>query len=885
MRRLSSLCAAVLVLLATPVLAQPPGATLRLTVVDPTGAVLANAAVTLAGTDDATRAVKREEHTDATGIATIGQLTPGRYIIDASFPGFETRRLTDVRLRNGENKQLLLLPLQKMETSIEVGQDKQEAAASRGTTFGTTLTREQMEALSDDPTELRQQLQDMAGPGAIIRIDSFEGGALPAKAMIKSIRISRDQFAAEYHSAGGVAIDIVTQPGLGRMQYFSNLRARGSGLDGRSPFTPTRGPEQNVNYGFGMFGALVKNRASMNMNIFGIESYDTPNLNVALATGTRAEALGVRAPRDFLNLNAQVDYAVTLDQLVRLGYSTNRVHNENMGVGGYDEEERAFSLENRVHNVRLQQLGPVGRRAFLRSRLLFSWTDSSRQSATEAITIQVHDAFTRGGAQVSGGQHSKTINGQADLDYVRGRHSWRTGIWLDSAGYRSDDSSNYLGTYTFENLDEFIDHRPRSFTRRIGDPNIRYRTLQGAVYVQDDIRVRKNLTLSPGVRYEALTHVRDYDNIAPRFGITWAPFASGKTTLRGSSGIFYDWLNNGTYEQTVRVDGVRQQELNILDPVFDLNGVIGPDSGAIGIVPPTNRYFLGSDFKSPRLTRISAGIDEAFTKLVRVAATYSYTRGTSVARGLNLNAPVDGVRPDPTLANIVEVVSDGQSRQHQLALDATINPGALMAVSSTAPLVSWKRTTLFANYVLAKLEDNTDGAFSLPATGVLATEWGPGANDIRNRFNAAFNNQIIRNLLLSFFVNATTGGAYTLRTGSDDNGDLVFNDRPAGVGRNTLRMPLQYTLNAQFGYSFAFGKITTPQPPGIGVFGGGASATVRTVEQSNARYRLNFYLSVQNLTNRANYQGYSGVMTSPFFARPTTVSPMRKVDVGTSLNF
>ena len=881
MKWFATLCAAALVAFATPVVAQSPGATLRLTVVDPTGAVLADAAVTVAGSDDATRSAKREGRTDATGIATIGQLTPGRYIIEASFPGFETHRLTDVRLRNGDNKQVLLLPLQKMETSVEVGQDKQEAAASRGQTFGTTLTREQMEALSDDPAELRQQLQDMAGPGAVIRVDSFEGGALPAKAMIKSIRISRDQFAAEYHSAGGVAIDIVTQPGLGRMQYFTNLRARSSGLDGRSPFTPTRGPEQNINYGFGMFGALLKNKASMNLFIFGIDSYDTPNLNVALTTGTRAEALRVRAPRDVLNVNAQVDYAVTLDQLVRVGYSTNFVHNENMGVGGYDEEERGFSLENRVHNLRLQQLGPVGRRAFLRSRLLFSWTDSARQSATEAITIQVHDAFTRGGAQVSGGQHSKTINVQSDLDYVRGLHSWRTGIWLDSGGYRSDDTSNYLGTYTFENLDAFIAGRPRSFTRRIGDPNIRYRTLQGAVYVQDDIRLRKNLTISPGVRYEALSHVHDYDNVGPRFGITWAPFASGKTTLRASAGIFYDWLNNSTYEQTVRVDGVRQQELNILDPGFPEPGAFG----VTGIVPPTNRYFLGSDFKSPRLTRVSAGVDEAFTKLVRVAATYSHTRGTSVARGVNLNAPAGGLRPDLTLANIVEVVSDAESRQHQLALDATINPGALMALSSTAPLVSWKRATVFANYVVSKLEDNSDGAFSLPATGVLAAEWGPAANDVRNRFNAAFNNQIVRNLLLSFFVNATSGGAYTVRTGSDDNGDLVFNDRPAGVGRNTLRMPSQFTLNTQVGYSFAFGKIATPQPPGIGVFGGGAAATVRTIEQSNARYRLNVFVSVQNLTNRANYQGYSGVLTSPFFARPTTVSPMRKVDVGTSLSF
>ena len=42
----------------------------------------------------------------------------------------------------------------------------------------------------------------------------------------------------------------------------------------------------------------------------------------------------------------------------------------------------------------------------------------------------------------------------------------------------------------------------------------------------------------------------------PRFGVTWAPFKGGKTTLRASAGVFYDWLSGGTYEQTLRVDGL-----------------------------------------------------------------------------------------------------------------------------------------------------------------------------------------------------------------------------------------------------------------------------------------------------------------------------------------
>ena len=69
-------------------------------------------------------------------------------------------------------------------------------------------------------------------------------------------------------------------------------------------------------------------------------------------------------------------------------------------------------------------------------------------------------------------------------------------------------------------------------------------------------------------------HLDDYDNVAPRFGVTWSPFASGATTLRSSWGIFYDWLQNSTIEQTVRVDGFHQQELDILRPVVpDSTGV------------------------------------------------------------------------------------------------------------------------------------------------------------------------------------------------------------------------------------------------------------------------------------------------------------------------
>jgi hypothetical protein len=88
--------------------------------------------------------------------------------------------------------------------------------------------------------------------------------------------------------------------------------------------------------------------------------------------------------------------------------------------------------------------------------------------------------------------------------------------------------------------------------------------------LQDDIRVNRTLTLSPGVRYEAQTHVDDVANFGPRFGVTWAPFRSGATTLRASAGVFNDWMASGTYEQILRVDGFRQQEINLVSPSYPL---------------------------------------------------------------------------------------------------------------------------------------------------------------------------------------------------------------------------------------------------------------------------------------------------------------------------
>ena len=887
MRRAARMLVRVLFVLtcASRLFAQPPPRDGRLlvTVVDQTRAVIPGATVTISGLEEAARAVTLEPtRTSDQGIATIA-LPPGRYLITAEFPGFEPGVLKDVRIRSSsDNRQMIVLAIQGLRDSVTVSRDKQEAAADRNNgSFGTALTRDQVDALSDDPAEMARQLQEMAGGSGVMRVDSFEGSQLPPKAMIKSIHVTRDAFAAENHSAGGLFIDIITQPGLGPLRGGGRYNLRDGSVAGRSPLTEVKGPERMQQFGTNFAGTLIKDRASFNLSLNGSTSFDTPNLFVALPDGTRSEALlSLRQPRSQANVYAVLDYAVTKDQTLRFNYNSNTFTQRNLGIGGYDLPEHAFSNDQRGDSLRIQEVGPLGRRAFMNTRLEISRSDSSTQSLLEAPTIRVNDAFTSGGAQVAGGSHNRLFNLSSDLDYVRSIHSVRMGVVLAGGSYRSNDTANYLGTYTFESLSAYEAGQPRSFTRRIGDPNIDYFNLQAGAYIQDDIRVRKGLTFTPGLRYEAQTHLSDFNAFGPRFGVTWAPFKNGRTTLRASAGVFTDWLNSGTYEQTLRVDGLRQQELNIVDPAY-------PDPGNVGVVPPINKYLLADDLQMARNVRLSTGVDYAFNPFSRLGASYAHVSGTGLLRGLNLNAPVNGIRPNAALGNLVQVLGDATSRQNTL--------NAFMQISLTPPQMgppkerwSWKRTNFGINYTLGKSENDTDGAFAVPATGSLAAEWGPAQNDVRHRIGAFFGAGWLKNFNANLNLNYSSGSPYTVRTGLDDNGDQIFNDRPAGVARGSLRGDGAFNLSGFFVINIPIGqKKLGPMPPGIMIMGTpGGNFNVQTMQaDALPRFRMGIIVNAQNLTNHTNYIGYSGTLTSPFFGRPTAVQGMRKIDVGLNFNF
>jgi hypothetical protein len=216
----------IAVLVPTLAAAQPRAdATLRVTVVDPSGAIIVGARVTLTPSAEGGAV-----DTGTRGDAMFTALDPGRVTIQVESPGFEPAEVRDVRLRRGDNRREVKLKIAKFAETVQVGRDPRERASDlRGDAFATVLDQAQIDELPDDPDEMEQMLREMGGPGSTLRVNGFRGGRLPPKGQIQQIRFRRNMFAADAHEPGFVSIDITTKPGVDSWRgSTSNTSATGS---------------------------------------------------------------------------------------------------------------------------------------------------------------------------------------------------------------------------------------------------------------------------------------------------------------------------------------------------------------------------------------------------------------------------------------------------------------------------------------------------------------------------------------------------------------------------------------------------------------------------------------------------------------------------------
>ena len=231
-----------------------------------------------------------------------------------------------------------------------------------------------------------------------------------------------------------------------------------------------------------------------------------------------------------------------------------------------------------------------------RTRACISWNEFETRSAFEAPTIRVLDAFTSGDSRPPATAAIATSTG---LGFATSAaiHSMRTGIVLDGQWSHSDSTSN-TWVPTPSRVSRLRRQASSQLHPSIGDPNIDSSTCR-AVLHPGTHRVRRNLH-SSGVRYEMQTLCRTMTTSAA----VWRHVVSRHRRpdiVPVQQRNLLRWLGLGTYEQTLRVDGFRQQELNIAEP---------PSRFRAGRrCSPVNRYMLSEAVRMPRQLRFSSGID------------------------------------------------------------------------------------------------------------------------------------------------------------------------------------------------------------------------------------------------------------------------------------
>jgi carboxypeptidase family protein len=845
---------------------QPQEARLRVTVLDQAGAAIPDAQVSIGKQ-------QRALTTNNRGEAVFNQLKTGKYRLQITAKGFASVTTDDFALRPGGNEVEVKMEIAAVREEIKVEREKAEANTDpRGTAFATVLTPEQIAQLPDDPDEFEDALRQIAGPGATFRVNGFRGGKLPPKSQIREIRFRSNAYAAENHESSFISVDIMTKPGIESWHGSFNFGFRDESLNARNVFATYRAPEQNRRFGFDLGGPIWKNRTSLFLSSDGVNSYEAKTIVAALPERKISDQ--ALQPWRTLNLNARVEHLLTPAHTTRIEYQRNATRRDNNGVGNFDLPERGYTTDSAEQILRFADSGAIGKKLFNELRFQSRWQDVEINSLSDATTIEVLNAFNRGGAQLDSSRRVREFELADNLDFARNQHTMRAGFLFEAGTYSSDELRNQNGTFIFSSLAAYLAGTPETYSERSGAGSIDLNQYQFGWYLQDDWRLHKSFTLSLGLRHEAQTNLGDKNNLAPRLGFAWSPFKSGKTTIRGGAGIFYDWFATDIYEQALRVNGQRQLDLVVLNPCF-------PDPFACGNsgLPPS-RMEVDQNLALPYVAQTSLGLQQELPKNLRIMSQYFYRRGAHQLRGRNINAPIPGLgRLDPASGNITLIESSANSFIHTFMMSLNwMKPGKFF---------------LGANYAYSHSVNETDDPMSLPANNfALRSERGPSAQDIRHRFHIMSNFTLPLGFRLGTIFQASSASPYNITTGFDDNKDSVVNDRPTAIARNSARGAGRYDMNLRLSWGFGFGKLPTTRGggPQIRILRGGDAGEMLGSMGSfpganDKRFRTEFFIQSTNFYNHTNLIAFAGVQSSPFFGQATAALPGRRIEAGMRFSF
>ena len=232
-------------------------------ITDQTGALIPGAQVTITS---ATGKALGNATADAAGAYQIHGLGAGSYVVLAGAEGFASFVSAPIPLAAGQTKNIdIKLAVEAADVQIVVtdegGPTVSVDPGSNGSAM--TLKGSDLDALSDDPDELQNELNALAGPsagpnGGQIYIDGFTGGNLPPKSAIREIRINQNPYSAEYDRLGYGRIEILTKPGTDAFHGRAFIQGNDSALNTGNPYTKVLPAYYSFQYNGSVSGAINK---------------------------------------------------------------------------------------------------------------------------------------------------------------------------------------------------------------------------------------------------------------------------------------------------------------------------------------------------------------------------------------------------------------------------------------------------------------------------------------------------------------------------------------------------------------------------------------------------------------------------------------------------
>jgi hypothetical protein len=866
-------------------------------VVDQSGALIPNASVHLHN-DEADQTTA----TDRVGHFSLDAL-PGTYDLQIEATGFQLYMQPHLRISAGHKVSLNI--------TLHIASDKEEVNVSGETGLSTDASANksalifkgaQLDTFSDDPTTMQLQIQALGGgdPGSLplLYVDGFSNGTMPPKQSIREIRINQNPLTAQSSEFGLGRIDIFTKPGSNKLHGSFEFNYGNSTLNARNPYAGPEPPYNNDYTVASLTGPLGKKSSFF---LFATRSDLSQNATVNAVTVDPTTLQQVTVSQAVPNEVTSQTYSARIDRQLGANdtligrYTFSYVTQPDAGGGLLVLPSQGYSSDVRHQDLELTETHLFGPRLALDSGLQYIRTRQRQDPVSTAPPLIVQGSFSGGGnPQQALHDDQDRLELQEYVTLDEGKHLIRAGVRYRLLRDANLATAGTNGEFVFSNITAYQDalQNPNGtgasqFSITKGTPNVSLITGDLGVYAEDEWKARPDLAFTYGMRMESQSAIPDHLDIGPRVGSAYSVKFSKKAkepalVFRGGFGIFYKRFASSDLLTSLRENGIREQVIFCANPDFFPSLV--PDAACLDRASAPTTYLVNPHLHTPVQMQGLLGVEHSFGRIGSIAATYYPRRQFHELDSLNLNAPIPGtgVRPYGGTQNVYQFASDGISKGQDMNINANLNAATWLSL--------WAAASIDHD------ESDTSGADSFPSNS-----YNPGAD------MGAYNGFASRKLYsgvraqpgwdtgINLFFAARSHSYFNITTGQDNNGDSIYNDRPAfatdltrpsvvetAFGNfDTDPLPNQTIIPYNYGHAPAFAFLEMeatkdfhlgPRAAAHAQPSGNAAGPQTKAPLPPRPYRLQLGIAADNVLNAVNPGTPVGVLTSQFFGKSISLN-------------